>query len=174
VPRSAGGGLGGHCIPIDPFYLSWKARQTGFESRFIELAGHINAGMPRYVVELTAEALNSVSKPLRGARVHVFGIAYKPNVADVRESPALDVVRLLQQRGAIVTYSDPHVGRVDDHGVMLEHLSEDEAFDRGFDCAVITTDHRAFDYRRIGSEAPLVVDTRNALKGYTGAHIFRL
>jgi UDP-N-acetyl-D-glucosamine dehydrogenase len=174
MPFYPGPGLGGHCIPIDPFYLSWKARQTGFESRFIELAGHINAGMPRYVVELTAEALNSVSKPLRGARVHVFGIAYKPDVDDVRESPALDVVRLLQQRGALVSYSDPHVPQVDDHGVVLEAVSGDEAFRRGFDCAVITTNHRAFDYGRIAAEAPLVVDTRNALKGHTGSNIFRL
>ena len=173
MPFYPGPGLGGHCIPIDPFYLSWKARQTGFESRFIELAGHINAGMPRYVVELTAEALNSVSKPLRGSRVHVFGIAYKPDVDDVRESPALDVVRLLQHRGAVVSYSDPHVDRVDDHGVVLEARSEDEAFRQGFDCAVITTNHRRFDYDRIAA-APLVVDTRNALKGRKGAHIFRI
>ena len=173
MPFYPGPGLGGHCIPIDPFYLSWKARQTGFESRFIELAGHINAGMPRYVVELTGEALNSVSKPLRGSRVHVFGIAYKPDVDDVRESPALDVVRLLQHRGAVVSYSDPHVDRVDDHGVVLEARSEDEAFRQGFDCAVITTNHRRFDYDRIAA-APLVVDTRNALKGRKGAHIFRI
>ena len=173
MPFYPGPGLGGHCIPIDPFYLSWKARQTGFESRFIELAGHINAGMPRYVVELTGEALNSVSKPLRGSRVHVFGIAYKPDVDDVRESPALDVVRLLQHRGAVVSYSDPHVDRVDDHGVVLEARSEDEAFLQGFDCAVITTNHRRFDYDRIAA-APLVVDTRNALKGRKGAHIFRI
>ena len=174
MPFYPGPGLGGHCIPIDPFYLSWKARQTGFESRFIELAGHINAGMPRYVVELTAEALNSVSKPLRGSRVHVFGIAYKPDVDDVRESPALDVVRLLQARGAVVSYSDPHVLRVSDHGIELEGRAEDEAFRQGFDCAVITTNHRRFDFGRIASEAPLVVDTRNALKGYEGGHIFRL
>ena len=174
MPFYPGPGLGGHCIPIDPFYLSWKARQTGFESRFIELAGHINASMPRYVVELTAEALNSVSKPLRGSRVHVFGIAYKPDVDDVRESPALDVVRLLQQRGALVSYSDPHVPRVDEHGVVLEARSQDEAFRQGFDCAVITTNHRTFDYERLASEAPLVVDTRNALKGLSGAHIFRI
>jgi UDP-N-acetyl-D-glucosamine dehydrogenase len=100
MPFYPGPGLGGHCIPIDPFYLSWKARQTGFESRFIELAGHINGSMPRYVVELVAEALNSAAKPLRGSRVHLFGIAYKPDVDDVRESPALDIVKLLQQRGA--------------------------------------------------------------------------
>jgi UDP-N-acetyl-D-glucosamine dehydrogenase len=173
MPFYPGPGLGGHCIPIDPFYLSWKARQTGFESRFIELAGHINASMPRYVVELVAEALNSVSKPLRGSRVHLFGIAYKPNVDDVRESPALDIVKLLQQRGASVTFSDPHVAQVEEHGVTMEAVPEDVACGRGFDCAVITTHHRAFDYDRIAA-LPLVVDTRNALAGRAGPHIFRL
>jgi UDP-N-acetyl-D-glucosamine dehydrogenase len=174
MPFYPGPGLGGHCIPIDPFYLSWKARQTGFESRFIELAGHINAGMPRYVVELTAEALNTVSKPLRGSRVHLFGIAYKPDVDDVRESPAIDVVRLLQERGALVSYSDPHVAHIDEHGVRLDAVPQDEALGRGFDCAVITTQHGQFDYARIAAEAPLVVDTRNALKGHSGSHIIRL
>jgi UDP-N-acetyl-D-glucosamine dehydrogenase len=173
MPFYPGPGLGGHCIPIDPFYLSWKARQTGFESRFIELAGHINASMPRYVVDLVAEALNSVSKPLRGSRVHLFGIAYKPNVDDVRESPALDILKLLQQRGAAVTYSDPHVARVEEHGVTVEAVAEDDACSRECDCAVITTNHRAFDYDRIAA-LPLVVDTRNALAGRTGPHIFRL
>jgi UDP-N-acetyl-D-glucosamine dehydrogenase len=173
MPFYPGPGLGGHCIPIDPFYLSWKARQTGFESRFIELAGHVNGSMPRYVVELVAEALNSQAKPLRGSRVHLFGVAYKPDVDDVRESPALDILRLLQERGAVVAYSDPHVPRVDDHGIRMDETSVDEAFAAGFDCAVITTNHRAFDFGRIAA-APLVVDTRNALAGRTGPHIFRL
>jgi UDP-N-acetyl-D-glucosamine dehydrogenase len=169
-----GPGLGGHCIPIDPFYLSWKARQSGFESRFIELAGHVNSSMPRYVVERVSEALNSMGKPLRGSRVHLYGMAYKADVGDYRESPAIDIVRLLEERGAVVSYTDPHVPVVDDHGVSLTGLGEAEALAAGIDCAVIVTNHRAFDYDGLVRTAPLIVDTRNALKGRTGAHIFRL
>jgi UDP-N-acetyl-D-glucosamine dehydrogenase len=169
-----GPGLGGHCIPIDPFYLSWKARQSGFESRFIELAGHVNASMPRYVVERVSEALNSVGKPLRGSRVHLYGMAYKADVGDYRESPAIDIVRLLEERGAAVSYTDPHVLVVDDHGVSMTGLGEAEALAAGIDCAVIVTNHRAFDYDALVRTAPLIVDTRNALKGRAGAHIFRL
>src|SRR5471032_1098168 len=109
MPFYPGPGLGGHCIPIDPFYLSWKARQSGFECRFIELAGQVNGAMPEYVVQLVAEALNSTRKPLNGSRVHLFGMAYKPNVGDVRESPALDILELLTRQGAIVSYTDPYV-----------------------------------------------------------------
>ncbi|MBI2835666.1 MAG: nucleotide sugar dehydrogenase, partial [Acidobacteria bacterium] len=169
-----GPGLGGHCIPIDPFYLSWKARQNGFESRFIELAGHINATMPRFVVERVSEALNSVSKPMRGSRIHLFGMAYKPDVGDSRESPAIDIAQLLQRRGAIITYSDPYVPAIAHGGIKLEAITLEEAFRRGIDCAVITTNHRAFDYAAIAAGAPVVVDTRNVMKGFTGKHIFRL
>jgi UDP-N-acetyl-D-glucosamine dehydrogenase len=109
MPFYPGPGLGGHCIPIDPFYLSWKARQSGFECRFIELAGQVNGAMPEYVVQLIAEALNTTRKPLNGSRVHLFGMAYKPNVGDVRESPALDILELLSRQGAIVSYTDPYV-----------------------------------------------------------------
>jgi UDP-N-acetyl-D-glucosamine dehydrogenase len=169
-----GPGLGGHCIPIDPFYLSWKARQSGFESRFIELAGHVNASMPRYVVDRVGEALNSVGKPIKGSRVHLYGMAYKGNVGDYRESPAIDVARLLAQRGALVSYSDPHVPEVDEHGFEMRATPEQIALDTGIDCAVIVTDHRAFDYDRLLRFAPLVVDTRNALKGRSDDRIFRL
>jgi len=169
-----GPGLGGHCIPIDPFYLSWKARQSGFESRFIELAGHINASMPRYVVERVGEALNSVGRPIKGARVHLYGMAYKADVGDYRESPALDVARLLEQRGATVTYSDPHVPMVDEHGVLMHAVPEAAALKAGVDCAVIVTAHRGFDYDALVAGAPLIVDTRNALKGRPEPHIFRL
>jgi UDP-N-acetyl-D-glucosamine dehydrogenase len=169
-----GPGLGGHCIPIDPFYLSWKARQSGFESRFIELAGHVNASMPRYVVERVGEALNSAGKPVRGSRVHLYGMAYKADVGDYRESPAIDIVRLLEERGAVVSYSDPHVPVVDNQGVSMTGLGEAEALAAGIDCAVIVTDHRAFDYDALVRTAPLIVDTRNALKGRSEAHIFRL
>jgi UDP-N-acetyl-D-glucosamine dehydrogenase len=174
MPFYPGPGLGGHCIPIDPFYLSWRARQDGFESRFIELAGQVNANMPRHVVNRVVEALNSVSKAARGSRVHLFGMAYKPDVSDPRESPAIDVAQLLQRLGAIVTYSDPHVPVVEHGDFRMEAVPESDAFARGFDCAVITTNHKAFDYAAIVARSPLVVDTRNVLKGRTEAHIFRL
>jgi UDP-N-acetyl-D-glucosamine dehydrogenase len=174
MPFYPGPGLGGHCIPIDPFYLSWKARMTGFESRFIELAGHINGGMPRFVVERAAEALNGVGKPLKGSRVHLYGMAYKPDVDDVRESPAIDIARLLEQRGAVLSYSDPYVKVVEEGAFRMEAVDEREALRRGFDCAIITTNHKVFDYAALVAQAPLIVDTRNALKGYRGANIVKL
>ena len=174
MPFYPGPGLGGHCIPIDPFYLSWKAKQNGFESRFIELAGHINGGMPRYVVERITDALNSQAQAIKGSRVHLFGVAYKPDVDDVRESPALDVARLLRQRGGIVTYSDPFVPKLCDGPLVLEAAVPERALADGVDCAVITTHHRSFDYAAIVQHAPVIVDTRNALKGVKGDHIFRL
>jgi len=175
MPFYPGPGLGGHCVPIDPFYLSWKARQNGFESRFIELAGQVNAAMPRYVVERVAEALNSRSRAVRGSRVHLFGMAYKPNVSDVRESPALDVAELLLRRGATVTYTDPFVPAVRAGALSMDAITAEQALvANGIDCAVITTDHRDVDYQAIARNAPLVVDTRNALAGIDGAHIYRL
>ena len=174
MPFYPGPGLGGHCIPVDPFYLSWKARQNGFESRFIDLAGHINAAMPRFVVERVVEALNTLSKALRGSRVHLFGMAYKADVGDVRESPALDIAQLLHRDGAIVSYSDPYVPSVTHGDLRLRAVEPREALTRGVDCAVITTAHHAFDYEGIIRGAPLVVDTRNALRGLVSSHIFRL
>ena len=174
MPFYPGPGLGGHCIPIDPFYLSWKARQSGFESRFIELAGQVNGGMPRYVVERIAEALNSRSRAVRGSRVHLLGMAYKPGVSDVRESPAIDVADLLQRRGAVVSYSDPFVPALHEGSVALDRVAVERALAEGIDCAVITTDHRGVDYAEVARRAPVVVDTRNALAGVAGAHIFRL
>jgi UDP-N-acetyl-D-glucosamine dehydrogenase len=174
MPFYPGPGLGGHCIPIDPFYLSWKARMYGFESRFIELAGHVNAGMPRFVVERVIDALNSVAKPVRGSRIHLFGMAYKPDVGDSRESPAIDIARLLIQRGATVSYTDPYVPHIEEGDLDLASVPEQDALARGFDCALIVTNHKVFDYPRLAARAPLIVDTRNALKGHPGAHIFRL
>ncbi len=174
MPFYPGPGLGGHCIPIDPYYLSWKARQNGFESRFIELAGHINSGMPRFVVERVSEALNSAGKPIRGSKVHLYGLAYKPDVGDPRESPAIDVAQLLVKRGAVVSYSDPFIPRYALGDLQLEAVPESAALDAGIDCAVVTTNHRAFDYDVLVARAPLIVDTRNALKGRREAHIFRL
>ena len=173
MPFYPGPGLGGHCIPIDPFYLSWKARQSGFEARFIELAGNINGGMPEYVVERTAEALNSARKALNGSRVHVFGVAYKRDVNDMRESPALDIMELLIRRGASVSYTDPYVP-VLEHGTLnLKSVAEEQSAD-GADCALIITDHKVFNYEKIAKAFPLIVDTRNALKKMESEKIFRL
>ena len=174
MPFYPGPGLGGHCIPVDPFYLSWKARQHGFEPRFIELAGQVNGAMPRYVVECIAEALNTRSQALRGARVHLFGMAYKANVGDTRESPALDIADLLQRRGARVSFSDPFVTSISERSVSLEATTPAAVLEAGIDCAVITTAHDGIDYTEVARRSPLVVDTRNVLRGVEGAHIFRL
>jgi len=172
MPFYPGPGLGGHCIPIDPFYLSWKARQNGFECRFIELAGHVNASMPEYVVERIGEALNTAKKAINGSRVHLFGVAYKKDVSDTRESPALDILELLHRRGATLSYTDPFVPKLLHGGLSLCSVPEDRA--DGVDCAVVCTNHRSFDYGAMVTRFPLIVDTRNALKGVPGAHIFRL
>jgi UDP-N-acetyl-D-glucosamine dehydrogenase len=174
MPFYPGPGLGGHCIPIDPFYLSWKAKQFNFEARFIELAGQVNGSMPEYVVNRIGEALNAHRKPLNGSRVHVLGVAYKRDIDDVRESPALDIIELLVRRGAAVTYSDPYVPEVDHGPHQMKEVPIAEAVAAGPDCAVIITDHKAFDYAAIVASFPLVVDTRNALKGMRNEKIFLL
>jgi UDP-N-acetyl-D-glucosamine dehydrogenase len=172
MPFYPGPGLGGHCIPIDPFYLSWKARQSGFEARFIELAGHVNGSMPAYVVERISEALNTRKKAINGSRIHILGVAYKKDVSDMRESPALDVLELLDRRGANMSYTDPYVPRLQ-HG-HIDLRSVEESAVNGVDCAVICTNHAAFDYAAMPKRYPLVVDTRNALKGIQADNIFRL
>jgi UDP-N-acetyl-D-glucosamine dehydrogenase len=172
MPFYPGPGLGGHCIPIDPFYLSWKARQTGFECRFIELAGHVNSSMPGYVVDRIGAALNTKKKAINGARIHLFGIAYKRDVSDMRESPALDILELLHRRGAELSYTDPYVPALKEGDLCLQSVAEDQV--DGIDCAVICTDHRAFNYAAMPARFPLVVDTRNALKGHDAPNIFRL
>jgi UDP-N-acetyl-D-glucosamine dehydrogenase len=174
MPFYPGPGLGGHCIPIDPFYLSWKARQSGFEARFIELAGQVNGAMPEYVVTRVAEALNTAKKAVNGSAVHVIGAAYKRDIDDMRESPALDVIELLKRRGARVSYTDPFVPILQHGPVDLTSISLDEALAAGCDCGVIITDHSAFDYAAIASRFPLVVDTRNALKDHRRATVFPL
>jgi UDP-N-acetyl-D-glucosamine dehydrogenase len=173
MPFYPGPGLGGHCIPIDPFYLSWKARQSGFECRFIELAGQVNGSMPEYVVQRIGDALNSVRKPINGSHIHLFGVAYKRDVNDLRESPALDILELLTRRGARVSYTDPYVPHLTHAGHTLESVPFASVVENGCDCAVVATDHRAFDYASI-ARMPLVVDTRNALKGCAQSSIFRL
>ncbi len=177
MPFFPGPGLGGHCIPIDPFYLSWKARENGFEARFIELAGHVNASMPHFVVEKVVDALNTRCKALNGSSVLVAGIAYKRDIDDIRESPALDVMALLHAKGARLSYADPHVPRLAAGAwpghVGLEAVPLTPASVARFDCVVILTDHRAFDYPMLVRSAPLLVDTRNAIRT-RHAHVFRL
>jgi len=172
MPFYPGPGLGGHCIPIDPFYLSWKTKQAGIEARFIELAGYINGQMPHFVVDKIQNALNDHSKPVKGSHVHILGVAYKKNIEDVRESPALDIMLLLKRRGARVTYSDPHVPTLQLDGLKL--AAGDIGNVAAADCAVIVTDHAGFDYPKIVEHAKLIVDTRNALKGITSDKIVRL
>jgi len=169
-----GPGLGGHCIPIDPFYLSWKAKMNGFEPRFIELAGHINESMPRFVVDKITDALNRHSKSIRGSRIHVLGVAYKAGVNDVRESPALNVMKILHDKGAILSYSDPYVPAIREGGLSLDALPAGNGYLADIDCVVVLTDHREFDYQAAARSAPLIVDTRNALKGLVGDNIMRL
>jgi UDP-N-acetyl-D-glucosamine dehydrogenase len=174
MPFYPGPGLGGHCIPIDPHYLSWKARQHGFECRFIELAGHINSSMPDYVVDLVAEALNTVKKAINGSKILIVGVAYKKDVNDMRESPALDVIELLARRGAQITYSDPWVPTLHHQSHTMTSVDLTEALRQRPDCAVICTDHASFDYAALVDSRTLVVDTRNALKRFHAPNIFRL
>ena len=174
MPFYPGPGLGGHCIPIDPFYLSWKARQNGFECRFIELAGHVNSAMPEYVVERVADALNTVRKPINGSRIHLLGVAYKKNVNDMRESPALDVLELLAKRGADLSYSDPFVPELRHGAHVMKSIDLEVALLSPPDCCVITTDHSVFDYAGVVKSGALIVDTRNALRSYRSSNIFRL
>jgi UDP-N-acetyl-D-glucosamine dehydrogenase len=171
MPFHPGPGLGGHCIPVDPFYLSWKSKQAGIEARFIELAGHINGAMPQFVVDKVQAALNDVSKAVRGSRIHLCGVAYKRNIDDMRESPALDILRLLSKRGAEITYSDPYVPCMQLDGIRLR---SDDAARAKADCVVIVTDHSGIDYKQILDEAPLVVDTRNVLRGVSSPKLVRL
>ena len=158
-----GPGIGGHCIPLDPHYLAWKMRTLNYKTRFIDLASEINSAMPDLVVEKVARALNDDRKSVRGSRVLVIGVAYKKNIDDMRESPALDVIRLLEERGADVAYHDPHVPTYRDEGHERTSVSLSDAELSRADAVVIVTDHSAIDYQRLSDRASLVVDTRNAL-----------
>jgi UDP-N-acetyl-D-glucosamine dehydrogenase len=172
MPFYPGPGLGGHCIPIDPFYLSWKTRQAGIEARFIDLAGYINGQMPHFVVDKVQNALNDAGKPVKGSKIHVMGVAYKRNIDDLRESPALDVMLLLKRLGGTISYSDPHVPSLDLEGLLLK--AQPEAAAAEADCVVIVTDHSSFDYCTLVERSRLIVDTRNALKGFSSGNIVRL
>jgi UDP-N-acetyl-D-glucosamine dehydrogenase len=174
MPFYPGPGLGGHCIPIDPFYLSWKAKLSGFEARFIELAGQVNGHMPEHVVRRVVEALNRQSRAVRGARILVLGVAYKANIDDTRESPSLDVIELLEALGAHVDYADPHVPRLDFGGKKRKSVALSAASLKRYHCAIVATNHAGFDYDLVGRHSRSVVDTRNALKGRKNPRVIRL
>ena len=169
-----GPGLGGHCIPIDPFYLSWKAKEFDFQTRFIELAGEVNAEMPYHVVRSVAKALNGHRKALNGSKVLILGVAYKKDIDDLRESPALTIIELLQKEGSEVSYNDPFfplVGKGRKYNLQMKNTPLDDI--GRFDCVLVVTDHSTYDYQQIASEAKLVVDTRNATKGIDSPKIVR-
>lgn len=174
MPFYPGPGLGGHCIPIDPHYLSWKARAYSFEARFIELAGAVNSAMPEHVATIVTEALNEQRKAVKGSKILVVGVAYKNDIDDVRESPALDVISNLKRLGGDVRYHDPFIPTLEHEGFDLRSVALDAAALKGADCVVITTAHKAIDYNWVLREASLVVDTRNVLKGVTDPKLFRI
>ena len=164
-----GPGLGGHCLPIDPHYLAWKMRTLQYRTRFIELAAEVNAEMPRYVVDRIALALNRRRLPVNGSRVLLLGVAYKPDVGDVRESPALDIIELLRRHGADIAYHDPFVPRLALEGGDLESQPLDGARLEAADAVVVVTDHRQVDYDLVLEKASLIIDTRNGLQGRSGS-----
>ena len=168
-----GPGLGGHCIPIDPLYLSWKLKTLNYRARFIELASEINAGMPEYVVERLAEALNDRERSLRGSRVHILGAAYKKDIEDVRESPAVDFIKILQSKGAKVTYTDSWVPTLEHEGIDLKSIDAVPAVDTA-DAVVIITDHSNVPYADLVKRSKLVLDARNATRGIEAANLVRL
>ncbi|HUP89616.1 MAG TPA: nucleotide sugar dehydrogenase [Longimicrobiales bacterium] len=169
-----GPGIGGHCIPLDPHYLAWKMKTLNYKTRMIELAGEVNAEMPEYVVEKIQDALNSHRKPINGSRILVLGVAYKRDIDDLRESPALDVIRLLEEKGAQVHFHDPHVPVIREEGYERESVALSVEELQAADCAVIITDHRAVDYETVVRSSRLVVDTRDATRGIEGGTIVGL
>ena len=174
MPFYPGPGLGGHCIPIDPFYLSWKAKQAGSEARFIDLAGQVNGFMPRHVLNLVTRGLNDRRMAVNGSKVLVVGVAYKPGIDDMRESPALDILEMLAQLGAEVSWYDPHVESLPEaiHSTRLEEWTSEAI--AAFDAAVIVTPHPTVDHTLLLEAAPLVVDSRNALKGHKASNLIKL
>lgn len=159
-----GPGLGGHCIPIDPLYLSWRLKMLNYNARFIELASEINTGMPRYWVQKVQDALNEASKPLKGSAVLILGVAYKKDISDMRESPALDIIHLLQEKGAAVSYHDPFVPTIQYDEVQMACVDSLDAAVQAADCVVIVTDHTSYDWAEIRQQARLIVDTRRAVR----------
>ena len=174
MPFYPGPGLGGHCIPIDPFYLSWKAKLAGFEARFIELAGQINGEMPAYVVEKITAALNEQEKSVNGSKILVLGVSYKADIDDIRESPALDIIELLQRKGAKVVYHDPFVLKNHPELAGVDSIELTPEAVKACDCAAIITGHRGVDYETVLANVPVLVDTRNVLKGHQSDKIVKL
>ena len=174
MPFYPGPGLGGHCIPIDPHYLSWKLRTLNYTARFIELASEVNSFMPEYVVSKVIDGLNEQRKPLNGSQILLLGVAYKPNVSDVRESPALDIIHLLKERGAEIDYHDPYVADLTHEGLDMESIQLSETAVSEADCVLIVTDHNSYDWACIAEYAQLVVDTRNAIKGNVNGQLVGL
>jgi UDP-N-acetyl-D-glucosamine dehydrogenase len=174
MPFYPGPGLGGHCIPVDPYYLSWKARSVGFEARFIELAGQVNSYMPLHVVQKASDALNDASKALKGAKILVIGVAYKKNIDDERESPAIDIIDRLLAKGADVTYTDPYIPELDVGSTVLKQVGMTPELLTGCDLALIITDHDDFDYKLILNEAPLILDTRNTIRSRDNPKVWRI
>ncbi|MDF1537046.1 MAG: nucleotide sugar dehydrogenase [bacterium] len=174
MPFYPGPGLGGHCIPIDPYYLSWKARSVGFEARFIELAGQVNSFMPLHVVQKAVDALNSIGKAMKGARILVLGVAYKKNIDDERESPAIDIIDRLLAKGADVSYTDPYIPELDVGTAVLKQVGMTPELLSGCDLALIVTDHDDFDYKLVLKEAPLILDTRNTIRSRDNKKVWRI
>jgi UDP-N-acetyl-D-glucosamine dehydrogenase len=164
MPFYPGPGIGGHCIPLDPIYLSWKARLHGFEARFIGLADMVNSSMPTYVAARIAAALNDFKKTVKGAKVHILGISYKKDVSDTRESPALEIIKVLSEMGASVSFSDPYNEYCQINAKKVRSARLSPKLLRGKDCVAIITDHSAFDYKMIARNSKLLFDTRNATK----------
>jgi UDP-N-acetyl-D-glucosamine dehydrogenase len=160
-----GPGIGGHCIPLDPYYLTWKARVSGYEAKFISLAGEVNSNMPHYVLTLISDAMNDAGKCIKGSKILILGVAYKKNVGDVRESPALEIINLLQAKGARISFADPFVSGLKIGDTTMKPAKADAKTLQDADCAVIIANHDAFDYKSIGENAKLIIDTRNAMKG---------
>lgn len=170
MPFYPGPGIGGHCIPVDPLYLSWKVRLTGYEAQFIALADQVNRAMPEHVVTLVGDALNERARALRGAGVLVMGVTYKADVNDVRESPALEIIEMLEKKGARVSYADPFTPQVTVNGLKLSSVEATEEQIATADCVLVLTNHSSFDWALVAERAKLVVDTRNALKAYRRNH----
>jgi UDP-N-acetyl-D-glucosamine dehydrogenase len=173
MPFQPGPGLGGHCIPIDPLYLSWKLKTLNYRARFIELASEINADMPHYVVKKVNDALNEFSKSVKNSRILIVGVSYKKDIDDLRESPALDIIQLLQTRGAKVMYHDPYVLQIQFDNTALNSIPLAEGLSLA-DCAVIVTNHSSIDYQKVVDQAPVVLDTRNATRGMQSSKIIKL
>lgn len=175
MPFYPGPGLGGHCIPIDPLYLSWKLKILNYNARFIQLASEINTDMPHYVVNKVFDALNLKEKSIKGSRIMILGTAYKKDIGDVRESPSIDIIKFLQEKGGIISYNDPYIPNLHEENFELSSVElGDYSILADFDCTVIATNHSSYDYKKIVEKSDIVVDTRNATQGIQSDKIVKL